>query len=59
MKIDVLLGLQWGDECSYDEQFLNCIVYGMIAEFLCTQCFYEESIAWEKKYKKEISNLYN
>ena len=47
------------DECSYDEHFLNCIAYGMIAAYLCTQCFYEESIVWEKKYKKEISNLYN
>ena len=45
------------DECSYDEGAFNCLVYGVIVEYLCSQGFFEESIPWSKKYKKEIGLL--
>lgn len=42
------------DECSYDQAFLKCLVYGTISEYLVSQGFYEEAILWDNKYKKEI-----
>lgn len=46
------------DECSYDEKYLNCLAYGTVAEYLCSQGFYEESYLWDKKYKTQIQKLY-
>jgi len=46
------------DECSYGEEFIDCLVHGIITEYLCTQYFFEEAIVWDKKYKKEIQALY-
>ena len=45
------------DECSYNEAVMNCLVYGTISEYLLTKMFYEESMRWTKKYKKEIETL--
>ena len=45
------------DECSYSKEFAKCLSYGIVAEFLLTQGFYEESLLWQKKYKKEIELL--
>lgn len=45
------------DECSYNEEFLKCIIYGTVAEYLLSQGFYEEAAAWNEKYKKEIKYL--
>jgi hypothetical protein len=46
------------DECSYDESYLDCLVHGVIAEYLCEQGFFEEAILWGKKYKEQIQKLY-
>ena len=46
------------DECSYDEKYLECLAYGTVSEYLCMQGFYEEAALWDKKYKKEIQELY-
>ena len=45
------------DECSYGENVLDCLVYGVISEYLTSQGFYEEGYAWQCKYKKAISIL--
>ena len=45
------------DECSYRDDALDCLVYGTVAEFLISQGFFEESIWWNKKYKKQIESL--
>lgn len=45
------------DECSYDEKYLDCLVCGTVAEYLCSQGFFEEANLWEKKYKKQIKDL--
>lgn len=45
------------DECSYDESFSKCLSYGIIAEYLLSQGFYEESLLWDKKYKREVELL--
>lgn len=45
------------DECSYNEEFLECLVYGTIYEYLISNGFYEESVAWDKKYKRAIELL--
>lgn len=45
------------DECSYSKDFLKCLAYGTISEYLTTQGFYEEAVLWNKKYKKEIELL--
>ena len=45
------------DDCSYNNEVFNCLVYGTIAEFLTLQGFYEEAALWDKKYKKEIKFL--
>ena len=45
------------DECSYNELFEKCLSYGVIAEYLLSQGFYEESIRWSSKYKHEIELL--
>lgn len=45
------------DECSYGEEFTECLSYGTISEYLLSQGFYEESVLWTKKYKKEIEGL--
>ena len=47
------------DECSYDEKFFNCLVYGTISEYLICQGFFEEAALWGKKYKKELQNWYD
>lgn len=46
------------DECSYNKEFLTCLTYGTVSEYLFQQGFYEEAAAWDKKYKKEIRKLY-
>lgn len=45
------------DECSYNEEFAKCLSYGVISEYLLSQGFYEESLQWNNKYKKEIELL--
>ena len=45
------------DECSYNDMCFKCLVYGTIAEFLCSQGFYEEAAQWSEKYKREIKLL--
>ena len=45
------------DECSYNQNVLDCLAYGTIAEYFIQQGFYEEAAAWNKKYKKEIELL--
>lgn len=45
------------DECSYNREVLNCLVYGTISEYLLSQCFYEEAADWNDKYKREIKLL--
>lgn len=45
------------DECSYNKEVLNCLVAGIISEYLNSQGFYDEGYAWGRKYKKEIQNL--
>ena len=45
------------DECSYNESFTKCLSYGVIAEYLLSQGFYEESLLWNNKYQKEIELL--
>jgi hypothetical protein len=45
------------DECSYDKEILECMVYGTISEYLLSRGFYEEAALWDKKYKKEIKSL--
>ena len=45
------------DECSYGEEFLNCLAFGIVCEYLTSQGFYEEAAMWNKKYKKEINFL--
>ena len=45
------------DECSYHKEFLNCLVYGTISEFLLSKGFYEEAALWCEKYKREIKLL--
>ena len=48
---------KWSDDCSYNEEFLNCLAYGVVCEYLISQGFYEEAALWDKKYKKEIEIL--
>lgn len=45
------------DECSYGEEFIDCLVYGIITEYLRSQSFFEEAIVWDKKYKKAIQEV--
>ncbi len=45
-------------ECEYDEKYFNCLVYGTISEYLISQGFYEEADLWNRKYKKQIQELY-
>ena len=45
------------DDCSYGKGVFYCLVYGVITEYLCSKGFFEESISWDKKYKKEIGFL--
>lgn len=45
------------DECSYGDEFLLCLTYGIISEYLLSQGFYEEAAVWDNKYKKEIKFL--
>ena len=45
------------DECHYGTDVLDCLVYGIIAEYLLSQGFYEMSAMWDKKYKKQIELL--
>jgi hypothetical protein len=45
------------DECSYNDACVKCLVYGTVAEYLLSQCFYEEAALWHKKYKNEIEML--
>ena len=45
------------DECSYKDEFLKCLAYGTVAEYLISKGFYEESALWNKTYKKEIEML--
>lgn len=45
------------DDSSYDEQYLECLAYGTVAEYLCSQGFFEESWVWDKKYKNMIKLL--
>lgn len=47
-----------GDECSYSEEYLDCLAYGTISEYLCSQGFYEESLLWDEKYKRQIKKMY-
>ena len=46
------------DECSYNQEFLTCLAYGTVSEYLLEKGFYEEAAVWDKKYKKEIRKLY-
>lgn len=45
------------DECSYKDEFLQCLTYGTISEYLLSQGFYEEAAIWSEKYKREIKLL--
>jgi hypothetical protein len=45
------------DECSYSKEFLECLAYGTVSEYLLSMGFYEESSLWNKKYKKQIELL--
>jgi hypothetical protein len=45
------------DECSYNDTCEKCLTYGVIAEYLLSQGFYEEADVWNRKYKKEIELL--
>ena len=45
------------DDCSYGSEFLKCLAYGTIAEYLAWQGFYEEAVVWNQKYEKEIEIL--
>ncbi len=45
------------DECSYSKEFLKCLAYGVVSEYLISQGFYEEAVLWNNKYKKEINFL--
>ena len=47
------------DESSYDEQYLECLAYGTVSEYLCSQGFFEEALLWGKKYKNMIKLLMN
>lgn len=46
------------DECSYGEKYLDCLAYGTVCEYLCSQGFFEEALLWKKKYKNQIQALY-
>lgn len=45
------------DDCSYNNEFLQCLAYGTVAEYLLSQGFYEEAAVWNEKYKREINFL--
>lgn len=45
------------DECSYDERALDCLTYGVVAEYLLNHMYFDEAALWHKKYKKEIELL--
>lgn len=47
----------FSDECTYNIEFLDCYVYGIISEFLLRHMFYDEASYWNEKYKKEIKLL--
>lgn len=44
-------------DCSYNDSFFDCLVYGIISEYLLSQGFFEESIRWTDKYHNEIKSL--
>ena len=45
------------DDSSYNSSVLNCLAYGIMAEFMLLHGFYEEAMPWHNRYQQEIKML--
>ena len=45
------------DDCSYNDVYVKCLTYGVVAEHLLSRGFYEEAALWNDKFKREIELL--